>query len=267
MKDSTAPLIFLSGAGGKPPDLDAFRKGFGQATRFEVIDYPGWKLYVSDGFSTEVLVEGLVEEIAAKVPQGPIHIVGLSIGGHFAYAAALRLEAMGREIGGFCAIDTFMIGSTKPSTGWKRRALAQGLNLLRGGRLGELLLFLRSKFWRALVRLAGGQLPGLLRGFSSSGPSFALPGLDPIFEDELSMRLLIEAAAPWVASLDREPVALNAPAILLRTNLTAADDAAWRRRCPNIEIVEIPGQHHNLFEPENVGSLCEAFVTATRGWR
>jgi thioesterase domain-containing protein len=81
------------------------------------------------------------------------------------------------------------------------------------------------------------------------------------------MRLLVRETAPWIGSLDREPVALRAPAVLLRTRLTAGDDAAWRRRCPNIEIFEIAGQHHTLFEPENIGALREAFVAATPGWR
>ena len=73
--------------------------------------------------------------------------------------------------------------------------------------------------------------------------------------------------APWIASLDREPVELKAPAVLLRTGLTASDDPAWRRRCPSIKICEIPGEHHTLFEAENIGSLREAFLTATRDWR
>jgi thioesterase domain-containing protein len=267
MTDLSSPIVFLSGVGGGAPDLNVFREGPEDRTRFEVVGYPGWKRYVSDGFSAEVLIFDLVEEIAARVPQGPIRITGLSIGGHFGYAAALRLEAMGREIAGFCAIDAFMIASSKPSAGWKGRALAQGLDLLRRWRLGEFAHFLRSKFWRALVRLAGSRLPSLLRGFSSSGRPPSLSAFDPVFEEELSMRLLIEASAPWIASLDREPVALEAPAILLRTNLTAGDDAAWRSRCPNIKIFEIPGQHHSLFEAENIASLREAFLTATRDWR
>jgi thioesterase domain-containing protein len=94
-----------------------------------------------------------------------------------------------------------------------------------------------------------------------------LSGFDPVFEEELSMRLLIEATAPWIAALDRAPVALEAPAILLRTDLTAGDDAAWRSRCPNIKIFELPGQHHTLFEPQNVAALREAFLAATRDWR
>ena len=91
--------------------------------------------------------------------------------------------------------------------------------------------------------------------------------LDPIFEEELSMRLLIGAAAPWMASLDRNPVVLDAPAILLRTGFAAGDDEAWRHRCPDIRIFEISGKHHNLFDAENVDTLHDTFINATRGWR
>jgi thioesterase domain-containing protein len=264
MTDSSAPVIFLSGAGGGAPDLEVLRDGSDDETRFEVIGYPGWPRYVANDFSAEVLIAELAAQIVAKVPLGPIRIIGLSIGGHFGYAIGLYLQARGREIAGLCAIDSFMITSSEPSAGWKGRALEQGFELLRKRRMGEFARFLRSRFWRALGRLAGGRLPGLLQRFSSS---VGLTSVDPLFEEELSMRLLVRETAPWIGSLDREPVVLKAPAILLRTRPTAGDDAAWRRRCPNVEIVEIPGQHHTLFEPENVGSLREAFVTATRGWR
>ena len=80
------------------------------------------------------------------------------------------------------------------------------------------------------------------------------------------MRLLLRATAPWVASLDREPIPLDAPAALLRTPLTSSDDEAWRRRCPQIEILEIPGGHQTLFEAENLDALRAAFVAARRGW-
>jgi thioesterase domain-containing protein len=264
MMDPPSSVIFLPGSGGGSPDLNVFRKSPDDVTRFESIGYPDWRRYAAESLSADAIIAELVAQIVLKVPQGPIYIIGLSIGGHFGYAAALRLQAAGREVAGLCAIDSFMIVSSEPSAGWKSRALAQGFELLRKRRFGELMRFLRSKFWRALLRLAGSRLPGLLRRFSSSSPSVS--AFDPIFEGELSMRLLIREVAPWIASLDREPVALKAPAVLLRTRLTAGDDAAWRRRCPNIEIVEITGQHHTLFEPENIGSLRDAFVTATRDW-
>jgi len=74
------------------------------------------------------------------------------------------------------------------------------------------------------------------------------------------MRLLLREVAPWIASLDREPVQLNAPVMLLRTRPSAGDDSAWRRRCPNIEIIEITGDHNTYFEPENADSFREAFL-------
>ena len=251
MTNSSKSIIFLPGAGGGSPDLAVFGAAFGHEIRCETIEYPGWRRYVADGFSAPVLIADLVAEIVARVPRGPIRIIGNSIGGHFGYAAALHLQASGREIAGFCAIDTFMVSSAAPSTGWKGRALSRGWELLRRRRTAEFTRFLRSRFWRALLRLPRGFLPGLFRRFSVSGRLPAILALDPIFESELSMRLLIRLAAPWIASLDREPTVLNAPAILLRTRITATDDAAWRRRCPGIRIIEVPGQHHSLFEPEN----------------
>jgi thioesterase domain-containing protein len=265
MIDESPTVIYLPGSGGGTVDFSAFRTGADDLTRFESIGYPDWRRCVANDFSPQGLIAELVSEIVRRVPQGPIRIIGLSLGGHFGYAAALRLQAMGREIGGLCAIDSFMIVSAQPTTGWKGRALAEGLELLRGRRFSDFIRFLKSKFWRALLRLFGSRLPDLLRKVSSAGRAPLVS--DPIFEGELSMRLLIRAVAPWVASLDREPVALKAPAALLRTRLTASDDPAWRRRCPDIEILEITGQHHNLFEPENIGSLRDAFITATLDWR
>jgi thioesterase domain-containing protein len=267
MTESSPPIFFLSGAGGGAPDFGVFREVSRDGTHFEVIRYPGWKRYIAEDFSAELLIAELADRIVAGAPHGPIRMIGLSIGGHFGYAIGLHLQAMGREIAGLCAIDSFMIESSEPSAGWKGRALEQGFELIRQRRMGEFARFLRSKFWRALVRLAGGRLPALLRIFASSRWLPSVLMFDPMFEEELSMRLLVREVAPWLRSLDREPVALKASAVLLRTPLTAGDDPAWLRRCPSMLIVEIPGQHHTLFEPEHVSSLREAFLAATCGWR
>jgi thioesterase domain-containing protein len=258
-------IIFLPGAGGDAPDLDVFRDGGGDPTQVEFIGYPGWRRYVAEGYSAHALIDDLAAEIARRIPAGPIRIIGVSIGGHFGYAVGLRLRARGREIAGLCAIDSMMIESPGPSAGWKQRALAQMLDLLRERRLSALVRFTRSRFWRALLRALGDRLPWIARRCAARLP--VVSALDPLFEQELSMRLLIRVAAPWIASLDRNPVALEAPAIILRTGLAAGHDDAWRRRCPHIRIFEISGKHNNLFEAENVGALHEIFINATRGWR
>ena len=262
---ASIPIVFLSGAGGGAPDLELFRDGTGDPTRVEVIDYPGWRRYVAEGCSADGLIDDLAAEIAQRIPTGPIRIVGFSIGGHFGYAVAHRLLAQGRAIAGLCAIDSTMIETSAPSAGWRGRALEQALELLGELRLGDLARFMRSKFWRALLRALGDRLPATARRYAA-GLSLVCR-CDPILEHELSMRLLIRLAAPWMASLDRNPVALNAPAILLRTELAANDDEAWRRRCPDIEIFEISGKHYNMLESGNLDKLHEIFIRATRSWR
>jgi thioesterase domain-containing protein len=263
MSDSFT-AIFLAGAGGGSPDLSNFTIGRGHALSYQVMAYPRWQRYLEKAFSADALVEDLAHEIAAKVPQGPIRLIGLSIGGHLGYAVALQLQTLGREIGGFCAIDTFMSVSSEPSAGWKRRAALQALQLVRKRRARELVRFARSRVWRALLRLAGGRLPDLLGGPVGRLPAIAL--LDPLLEEELTMRLMARELAPWIAAIDRNPIPLIAPSILLRCQSTAPDDGAWRRRCPKIEIFEISGQHHNLFDAENIDSLREAFAAGTVNW-
>ena len=257
-------FVYLPGAGGGEADLAVLRRSLGDAFRFETADYPGWRRYIDDRFTAETLLEELTTKISTSMPQGPILIVGVSLGGHFGYAAALQLEAMGRKIGGICAIDTFMIDSSGPSEGWQTRALGQALELVREGRIGKLMRFARSRFWRALFRLSGSRLTGIIRSSAVSGRLPWILAWDPIAEEELSMRLLLRKVAPWVPSLDCDPAPLNVPAVLLRTPLTATDDATWKRRCPSMKIYEIPGQHLALFEPENISSLSNAFTTATR---
>jgi thioesterase domain-containing protein len=249
------------------PDIAALTTNQGIPIDLEPISYPGWPHYARRDFSADVLIDELVERIVVRVPIGPIRIIGMSIGGHFGYAAALRLQSKGRDISGFCAIDSFMISSAEPSAGWQTRAVAQVFDLIRKRRVLELMQFARSRFWRALFRLAGNRMPGLLRAATHNGRLPAFSTIDPLFEPELNMRLLIRATAPWIASLDRDPIPLLSPAVLLRTRLTAGDDTAWRSRCPNIEIREIEGGHQTLFNPENVASLRAAFAMATRNWR
>jgi thioesterase domain-containing protein len=265
--ERSASIIILPGANNKAPDISLFAANPDAFTSFHKINYPGWRRYVAEGFSPEALIVELGEQILRTVPHGPIRIVGISIGGHFGYAVALYLQSIGREIAALCALDTFMITSSAPSAGWRRQALTRALMLLRERRVAELIRFTRSRFWRALLRLAGAGVSSVLRRFGSPGRLSSASTGDSLFEEELSMRLLIRATAPWIASLDVNPVALNAPMTLVRTPLNAGDDAAWRRRCPNIAIHEVSGRHDTLFEPQNIDSLREAFTSATREWR
>jgi thioesterase domain-containing protein len=257
---------FLPGTGGGAPNLSGLKASSDETTCFEVIKYPGWKRYVDPLFEPHLLAAELADEIIARVPSGPIHILGLSIGGHFGYLAALHLRAQGREVAALCVIDSMMRMCVGPNPDWKSRALTEAFDLLARERYRELIRFLRSKFWRASIRVAGGRLPHLLRRASRIGwLSYALDK-DPILKQELDMRMMGSEVAPWIASLEDNPSVLPIPTVFFRTQLNAYSDAAWRVRCSNLSVYEISGEHHRLFESENIDSLRAVFLRATREW-
>jgi thioesterase domain-containing protein len=266
VNDPSSATFILSGAGGGVVNPAFFHSNSEEAGRFQTIRYPGWRRYVEIGFSADKLIEDLAAQMAVRAPQGPIRIIGISIGGHLGYATALNLQTRGREIGGFCAIDTFITTSASPMAGWKARALRTGAGLLRERRLDEFGRFIRSRFSRLLLRLTGSRLASVVRKIAPTGRLPWIFAADPIFEEELSMRLLVQQVAPWIATLDYEPFALSAPAVLLRTGSNEAADSIWRRRCPGIKILEIPGDHHTLFDQEDPNSLRETFIHGTGGW-
>ena len=266
VNDRSFPTLILLGVGNNAVDPAFFCSSAEHAARFQTIRYPGWRRYVETGFSADKLIEHLAAQIALRAPEGPIRIIGISIGGHLGYAAALNLQASGREIGGFCAIDTLTTTPTSPVAGWQGRALREGVGLLRDRRLDEFGRFLRSRFWNALLRLPGARLASVIRRIA---PSDRLPwilGADPIFGQELSMRLLIQKVAPWTALLDREPITLRAPAVFFRTYSNAEADSLWRRRCPGINIVELPGDLHYPFNDSDPSSFREIFAIGTNEW-
>jgi len=139
-------------------------------------------------------------------------------------------------------------------------------------------IFVRSRLRRAIIKSAGDKLPSLLRGFAASGRLPYILARDRLFVEEVRSRLLIRQAEPWIRSLDVAPIALKVPAILLRTRENAGDDGAWRQRCPDMEMFEIPGDHRTIsklfensgslkttFAPKNIGAIRESFRNAMRG--
>jgi pimeloyl-ACP methyl ester carboxylesterase len=278
MRPGLSPVIVVPGASNLPLDLRMLVAP-DDAICFKTIVYPGWQRFVDCDFSVDLLVGELALQIATIVPTGPIRILGFSIGGHFGYAAALLLQACGREIVGFCAIDSFMVDPLAQQTPAQKgnRVLARLFSLLRDGRLRDSSTFVRSSFYRAMVRSAGGRLPNLLRSLAPSGRLPPILARDQLFAEEARMHLLIRQTEPWIRSLDVEPIALRVPSILFRTRESGGDDGLWRGRCPDMEICEIPGDHRSVsdvfensrnlkttFAPKNIGAIRASFLKAMR---
>ena len=97
---------------------------------FEVIRYPGWRRCSDPQCTGDMLVADLSNDIELRIPSGPIRIVGLSLGGHFAYVVANHLEAKGRQVEAVCAIDFFIVNTTEATPGWQQRAFFEFLELV-----------------------------------------------------------------------------------------------------------------------------------------
>jgi thioesterase domain-containing protein len=263
MNAARLPIIVLPGASGHAPDCAPFCADSSDRDRFVALRYPTWKTYVDAGLTAEALVEVLAAEIMHRVPQRPIVLLGHSIGGHFAYATALRLEGLGRTVAGLCIIDPGTITVAR-SAHWKARLVSHAADLFRRGSHGALVLLPRQLAWRGLFRLAGDRLPALARRYAT--PLDWIGVIDSTFAEELSMRLLIRITATSMQSLDDHPTNLHAPTVLLRTRVTASHDSLWRRRCPDVRIIDIPGNHETLYEAENAAALRAAFLAATAEW-
>lgn len=241
MSARTPHIIVLPGASGKPLDLTILTN----EGNFTSVTYPGWRRYIEPTFALENWMVELSSQIERIVPEGPIRILGFSIGAHFGYATALRLRKTGREITGFCALDSFMLANSAPNEGWKRRALADAISLFRERRIKELGSFAHLRLWRALLRFPRGRLPRLLR--LSRGLTSTL-ARDVLFENELNMRLLVQMSVPWMIRMNLDPVPLSVPTIVMRTEELQRDDEAWRRRCPTARIIALPGTHKSTIE-------------------
>ena len=269
MSRAILSLVVFPGAGGGDTSGSTLLTGdIEDAQLFHDIPYPTWKRFAANDLAMEPLIAEFSAQVMDKVPQGPIYIVGISIGGHFGYAVALRLKQLGRNVDGFCAIDSYMISCTRLAPGWPHRAMRPAVELLRGRRIREFAAFCHSRLWRACLRLTGDRLESLLHRFSDSGFLRLLSAASPTFERELNMRLLIRVAAPWISSLDHNPAPLSLRSVLIRTPAMAGDDGAWQRRCPNIRIVQMTGEHQSLFESDqpSVAALRAAFARVRKEW-
>ncbi|MGN6460947.1 MAG: thioesterase domain-containing protein, partial [Pseudolabrys sp.] len=118
MSTPRRPIILLPGANGHVPDCALFCADPSDRDRFVTLRYPSWQTYADAGLTAEALADALVAEIVHRIPQMPVELLGVSIGGHFAYATALRLERLGRTVAGLCVIDSGAITATR-SVHWK----------------------------------------------------------------------------------------------------------------------------------------------------
>jgi thioesterase domain-containing protein len=242
-------LLFFPGA-GPPGDVAATLGRLFPEVEVVGISYPVWRDLTDPERAMDHVLEGAERQVRAKASRGPVLILGYSLGAQIGWGFAHRLQRAGGTVAFFGAINGRVVATNKPDGSWLRRALRDFASDLLRGDIRAAGAFISSRFSRLLQRAAGGDLPRMAGRWARRGRLPWLLSCDPVFETELSMRLLIRAAVSWTQKIESERrPPLDCPSLLVRGPDDEAFDGRWRSLCPRLDIRAVTGLHVAILEP------------------
>jgi thioesterase domain-containing protein len=213
---------------------------------------------IDPNFDFGTLLDSPLAQIETVVPRGPINLSGYCLGGFLAYAAAVTLSGRGRQISFLGLLD------------------ADGR--LEAGPVRSLIARL-SGFWSGLKRihrsdqLAYSLAKRLTRGMGLTFlTSVSRSQWDWIPEEfafhmhvNLRTRLIVALRSKWCESTLHLRPRLHAPTFLFRAAEQKSDvphDFGWSRYIPNIEVIDVRGNHQTMLEGPNLSPFRDEFLRA-----
>ncbi|HJQ55984.1 MAG TPA: AMP-binding protein [Vineibacter sp.] len=257
-------VVLVPGYGGDEPRLAQFRADCADALRFVTIKYPDWATLAAPGSSCETVVTDVVRQIEAACGSSRLLIAGYSMGGDFAYAAATRLAASGRDVGLLVVLDTDTRSST-PSLDASQFAASK---TPAKRRLSHFVEAVRQSGWDGLAGAI--RLDQLVerRWFLSllrTAARVPLPMLPAkwLFRPRrlIFQALLTGKHTVWCETL--VPVRQDVPTVLFRSEQRrshAAPDLGWSARCASVDVVGVHGDHRTMFDAPQRRELSSRFV-------
>ena len=255
------PDVFLfPGLGGDERELAALRIGCASAVRCLTVEYPDWTELYTRAMTLDQLVEHLRAQIQRLAPYGRLRLAGYSFGGTLAYAVAEALVASGREVSRLGLLDAPAnphVATSSPSlkARWHRLSAAIRARELPqeiGGTIAGVVLRTRNpRMLLALGKLRRFQLPFEMQAH-----------LNKPITCRLREKLLLDL----IERLQAEKAPLDVSGVLFRSTrqhvADAAPDLGWSRHMTSLQVVNLPGDHHTVIKPQNIGPLCTAFAAA-----
>ncbi len=247
------PLIFfLPGIGeGEAKDWEPFK----DVVRIVPLSYLNWTELVKPEATFADLVSHLKRQIENKLTDGPLHLVGYSIGGPLAYACALALQSEGRIADSLTILDGRTYGAP-------RTALRERWDNLTTFRL-------RAGFAAVIAKvLTYDRALPLLRRLSPLRKVKLPFSLSVYLDDKLKRQLMGRGFPSWWRTIAPPSSGLATPTFLFRSEEQhpwESGDFGWGNYCSNLTVLSVPGSHFTILAPETLGPLCAELVSILRG--
>ncbi|WP_058834147.1 non-ribosomal peptide synthetase [Luteimonas abyssi] len=120
-----APLFAVHPAGGIAWCYRELARALAPARRVYGLQSPALDLAQALPGSIDVLAAEYAKRVVALQPAGPVHLLGWSVGGILAQAMAVRLRALGREVGVLALLDAY------PAECWRAEPEPDAIAALR----------------------------------------------------------------------------------------------------------------------------------------
>jgi thioesterase domain-containing protein len=243
------PILFFFPGAGPLGDVAATLRRLFPEVEVVGITYPEWQNLTDPERAMDHVLEGVERQVRAKASNGPVLILGYSLGAQIGWGFAHRFQRVGGTVAFFGAINGRVVATDKPDGQWLWRATRDLASDLLRGDIRAVGAFISSRFSRLLQRAAGSDLPKMAGRWARRGRLPWLLSRNPVFETELTMRLLIRAAVPWTQKIERELPPLDCPSLLVRGPDDEAFDGRWRTLCPRLDIKAVTGSHVAILQP------------------
>jgi len=253
------PVVFvLPGIGGeKDPRLERFWAPSRSMFDLVLVTYLDWTDLIETGRDFSHLATHVRRQIEARMPAGPLRIVGYSLGGHLTYATALGFQAEGRMVESVAILDAPVnLGASRPPLRKRLRARFDAFLTfnLRAGMASFLAKLLIMQHARPLLHR--------LSRFRNTLLPFHL---ERDVHHKITMQLVRSLHSSWWQKILSEAEPLETPTFLLRSEEHEdfdREDLGWKEYCLDLRVIQVTGSHHGMLDPANNAALRSALVAA-----
>tara|TARA_R110002049_G_scaffold23781_7_gene84818 strand:+ start:21229 stop:27666 length:6438 start_codon:yes stop_codon:yes gene_type:complete len=248
----TAPLFIVAGMFGNVLNLRHLALPFYDERPVMGVQARG--LVGDDAPHTDVTeaAADYLSEIRAMQPEGPYLLAGYSGGGITAYEMACQLRAAGQEVAVLAMLDTPL--PVRPSLSRRDKALIKLAELRHKGP-GYLVEWARNRWTWEMERRR-----------NPEGVTTSAPGAE--FNDLKIQGAFLTAVGAYETPVWDGPMALFRPPLDLHWQVSQGrwvsaereyvfEDNDWRQYAPDMQVIEVPGDHVSMVLAPNVTVLAQ----------